>query len=730
QTPLIEKELVLVGGGHAHVAVLRAFAMNPISGVRVTLICRDVHTPYSGMLPGFLAGHYSYDDVHIDLSKLCQFADVRFINDEVLGINPEGKTLSFGGDRPDMGFDVLSINTGSAPKVQSVPGALKYSVPVKPISQFLERWSKLLKRLENGSKKVSIVVVGGGAGGVELCLAIQHRLRSETDYAHRVNFTLVSRSKTVLPTHPAKAQQIFHEALTNRGVKLALGQAVTEVFSDHVSLADGTTELYDELLWVTKAGAPDWLHKTGLTLTDAGFLKVRNTLQVEGFNDIFAVGDVADVTDHPREKAGVFAVRQGKPAARNIRRRLLGKTVKAFTPQTKWLSLISTGDKFAVGTRGDKVISGKFMWQWKDGIDRKFMNLYGELEPFSMGNSQSTISEQNTQIMRCLGCGAKVGGGVLEAAISQVSSAVPDVFEGIGDDASLIETDGQPIWQSLDYLPAFSQDPFLFTQVAVEHALSDLYAMGVKPHSVQLLVSQPASKPNLGYRDLTAILTAVALKLKAINVKLIGGHTVEGDFGIGLVVNGKGHAKFYKGGLKAGDSLILTKPLGSGVILAGHMALKAKGRWVSDAFDNMLVSNSKASERALEFNASAVTDVTGFGLAGHALEMAKASNLNIELDSGSVPVLTGALELSTEGQTSSLYAANSTGFLESGEIIHPKTKLLFDPQTSGGLLIGISNDNCKDLLNGLIEDGYSAAKVVGKVKERAADQTDATLRFQ
>ncbi len=206
QTPdqPILRDIVLVGGGHSHVGVLRMFGMKPWPGVRLTLICTDIHTPYSGMLPGYIAGHYSYDDVHIDLGRLCAFAGARLFKDEVVGIDRANQKVICK-NRPHVAYDALSINIGSTPQVQLVPGAMENAVPVKPIAKFNQRWLNLLERVKTHAGKTTIAVVGGGAGGVELALAMQFRLRNELSAMGRnpdeLEFHLFTADADVLPTH-------------------------------------------------------------------------------------------------------------------------------------------------------------------------------------------------------------------------------------------------------------------------------------------------------------------------------------------------------------------------------------------------------------------------------------------------------------------------------------------------------------------------------------------------
>ncbi|MDA1325183.1 MAG: FAD-dependent oxidoreductase [Proteobacteria bacterium] len=238
-TPIV-KDLVLVGGGHSHVAVLKRFGMKPVPGVRLTLICRDVHTPYSGMLPGFVAGHYSFDETHIDLGALSRFANARFFHSDVSGLDLTEKRVLCD-NRPSIPYDLLSINIGSAPRTADVPGATETAVPVKPINRFLERWEALRHRAMTHSGKLRVAVVGGGAGGVEILLAIQRRLRAERGAAEEIEYHLFSGTETILPTHNETVRKTFAQVLKDRGVTVHTGQAVVEVTPGHLRTKDGQT---------------------------------------------------------------------------------------------------------------------------------------------------------------------------------------------------------------------------------------------------------------------------------------------------------------------------------------------------------------------------------------------------------------------------------------------------------------------------------------------------------
>jgi len=378
----ILKDIVLVGGGHSHVGVIKSFGMQPIPGVRLTIICTDVHTPYSGMLPGYVAGHYDYDEVHIDLSRLAEFAGARLYRDQVIGLDRTNRKVLCR-NRPPVPYDVLSINIGSTPQLHDVPGALENAIAVKPITRFNDRWLALLNRVQLHAGKTTVAVVGAGAGGVELLLAMQYRLRQELRTQGRnpddLTFHLFTNNANILPTHNARVQRTFDTVLTERGVQVHRNAAVTQVFAGRLQTSSLEEVEADEMVWVTRAGGAAWLQDTGLALDANGFIQVTDTLQTVTDPDIFAAGDIAAMVNFPLEKAGVFAVRQGPPLARNLRLCMQGAPLKPYHPQRHWLALISTGDQYAVASRSWLSFAGTWVWRWKDWIDRSFMRKFQDL---------------------------------------------------------------------------------------------------------------------------------------------------------------------------------------------------------------------------------------------------------------------------------------------------------------------------------------------------------------
>ncbi len=726
------KNLVLIGGGHSHVAVLKNLGMNPVPGVRLTVICRDTHTPYSGMLPGLIAGHYSFDDAHIDLRRLTQFAGGRFYKDDAVGLDFEINRILCEKREP-VPFDFCSINVGSAPATVNVPGAAEFATPVKPIAGFLKHWQRLMDIVKSPSDPFAIGVVGAGAGGIELTLSAQHAVRNalhaRTDADTGVTFHLFGDRGRIAPTHNQRVSKKLRQTLIGRGVHLHVPAEVTRVTQTGVELSSGKTVTLDAVLWTTQATAPAWLQETGLALTEDGFIRVDDCLRSVSHSNVFAAGDVATMVKHAREKAGVMAVRQGPPLARNLRRVLESQKPLPFAPQEKWLSLISTGDRNAVASWRSVSLQGAGVWRWKDWIDRRFMDKYAELPEMSARHESPFTDEIEIggssvdTLMRCGGCGAKIGSPVLTRVLDRLSN-----IEGHGvhefEDAAVIDPPkGKVLLHTIDFFRAFIDDPYLFGRIAAAHALGDIHAMGGAAHNALALAVLPLGPEAALEEDLYLMLRGALETFGALNVSLMGGHSGEGaEASLGFAVNGFVHSDHIlrKGGMKQGDALVLTKPLGTGTLLAAHMQLKAKGRWIDDALEMMMETSEAAGEVFAANGATACTDVTGFGLAGHMLEMARASRAGCEIDLSLLPVLNGAEETLAQGVRSTLHPQNARAveyIANTAEASgHPLYSLLFDPQTSGGLLASVPQDRVLDCLGNLTKVGHGKTRVIGVVK--------------
>lgn len=729
----VEKELVLIGAGHAHVQVLKRFGMAPVEGLRVTLITREVHAPYSGMLPGFIAGHYSYDEAHIDTAPLCQFAGARLYHGAATGLDLDAKRVICE-DRAPVPYDLLSINTGSAPNVGHAPDGAPQPISVKPIDRFLAQFGGLRARVLASKAECSVAVVGGGAGGVELMLALAFRLRNEAMAAgyspERLRFTLVTATPDILPGFPVSFRRHAVNALLRHGIRIVRKVRVTGTGARGLLCDDGAVLRADEVLWATEASPPHWLQGAGLTLDEDGFVAVDANLRALGHDDVFAAGDIAAFEPRALPKSGVYAVRAGAVLAENLQRAALGRELKRYRPQRRALYLLTTGEKSAIGTRNGLTFAGPWVWRLKDRIDRDFMARFNDLP--AMPAVSGSLGFASGEAMRCGGCGAKVGPAILAGALSGIDPYKrPEIVAGLDlrDDAAILDMGGPKLSvQTVDYFRAFIDDPYLFGRIAANHALGDIYAMGGRPLTALAIPTLPFDTVRAVAADLSALMQGANETLRAASCALIGGHTGEGaELALGFAMSGEVDRDrvLRKSGAKPGDTLVLTKALGTGTILAAHMLGHAKGRWLTGALDAMLVSNARAAEIVSKHGAHATTDVTGFGLAGHLLEMLRASGADAVVEVDRLPALDGALAALREGHASSLQPQNkaaASSMPGAGQLAgSPHYELLFDPQTAGGLLAAVPGAAQQACIAELHEAGYGHAACIGTVRKQAGN---------
>lgn len=746
----VARDLVLIGGGHAHVSVLRRFGMKPVAGLRLTLVTRDIHTPYSGMLPGFIAGFYDYDDCHIDLGPLARFANARLYHGEVEGLDPKQQLIHVPG-RPPVSYDLLSINTGSRPVTLNIPGVREHALVAKPIDEFLQRWQQLQQRVIHSSGEFCLTVVGGGAGGAELALSTQYRLREllagQGDNPDRLKMRLLASSDYIMFGHNAGVRRRFERVFAERGIEVFCQRRVVAISEQHVETADGEQFASDAVVWVTSASAPGWPAEAGLAVDERGFIRVNSHLQSVSHDNVFAAGDIAALPQ-ARPKSGVFAVRQGPVLVDNLKAAATGKRLRPYRAQKHFLGLISTGNRYAVASRGNWSYEAAWLWQLKNWIDERFMRNFNQLPEMDDEEVQpklqagiaddEAIHELSTLAMRCGGCGAKVGATVLSRVMQRLPvSQRDDVLIGrdAPDDCAMLEVPpGKLMVQSVDYFRAFISDTYTFGAIAANHALGDVFAMGAEAQSVLAIATVPYGREKIVEESLYELMAGAMSIVEPSGAVLAGGHSSEGaELAFGLTVNGlieRGQV-MRKGGLQAGDALILTRPIGTGTLFAADMRGKARGRWIDNAIQNMLVSNYPAAVCLREHGATACTDLTGFGLVGHLVEMTRASGVDADLQMESIPLLDGAVECVEMGILSSLQPANLRlrRAIDGMDRVsgHPLYPLLFDPQTAGGLLAGVPAERADDCIKALHQLGLYQAQVIGRITLDADRQAPVRL---
>ena len=684
-SPSPDLDLVLVGGGHAHVQVLRSLMMRPLPRARVTVVLDRPVAVYSGMVPGFVAGDYRRHELAIDVVPLARRAGARVVLSAATSVDPEARVVHLA-DRPPLPWDLCSMNVGSTVRGLGLPG-IQHALPTRPIGRFTQL-------LDDRLEARRVVIVGAGAGGVELAFTLQARLRAA---GRSPQVTVVDSGDGLLPGASPRTRALVTRKAAERGITVLSGVRAARIEADAVILDDGRSLPCDLPVWVTGAAPLPVVDASPLPKDARGWVRVGPTLQVEGHDGLFAVGDCAAPTHAPWvPKAGVYAVREGPVLTRNLRALVEagpGTTprLERYEPQRDFLSLLHLGDGEAVGSKWGFAVSGRWVLRWKDRIDRRFMERFQVLGPEGAATAAFPPMESD-EPMECGGCAAKVGQASLEAALASLPAAAadPSVVLGLADadDAAAVRTPaGETLVTTVDAFEAFTDDPFLVGKVAAVNAVSDLLAKGIDPTHALATVGVPDGRPQQVERALRQAMLGVRAALDSLGCTLLGGHTTRSAaLTVGLTVTGFGEHLLRASDARPGDRLVLTKPLGTGVLFFADMQGLCPGPHLAAALESMQRDNRFASLTARS-HATASTDISGFGLAGHLGEVLRASGLVASLEGDALPVFDGVLAFLERGLRSTFHPSNESanGPRVHGE--HPLRPLLFDPQTSGGLLL-------------------------------------------
>ncbi len=711
----LTRDLVLIGGGHAHALVLRRWGMKPLPGARLTLISPDPTAPYTGMLPGHIAGLYPRDALEIDLVRLARHAGARLILDRATGIDRAARRVHLAG-RPPVAYDVVSLDIGITSTMAELPGFSEHAVPAKPLAVYATRWARFLEDVAAGAPP-RVAVIGGGVAGVEIALAMAYRLGSS---GHRPEVTVIEAGPMALPGLSPRSRAGLLGHMTRLGVALRTGVRPVAITAEAVELHDASR--LPAALVVGAAGArpQPWLRATGLDLTD-GHVTIDAHLRSVTDPAVFAVGDCAHLRAAPLPKAGVFAVRQAPVLWHNLRAALGAGRLRAYRPQRDYLKLVSTGGKGAVADKWGLTLDGRWLWRLKDAIDARFMRALSDLPPMPAPPLPATVAAGVREALAdgrplCAGCGAKLGAGALDAALAALPApARDDLLAGPGDDAAVLRHGAGVQLITTDHLRALTEDFALMARIAAVHAMGDIWAMGAAPQVALAQITLPRMSEALQARTLAEIMGAAAEVFGAEGAEIAGGHSALGaELMLGFTVTGLAERPVPKAGAQAGDALVLTKALGTGTLMATEMARDAWGPDIAAAWAQMAQPQGAAA-RLLAPLARAMTDVTGFGLAGHLLEMLDAGGVAARLDPAAIPLLPGAAAASAR-HASSLAPANLAAIAGRAQLPDDALgRLLVDPQTAGGLLAAVPAEDASALVAALRAEGFAAAAVIGHV---------------
>ncbi len=730
------KRVVLVGGGHAHVQVLRRWAMDPPEGIRPIVVLDRAVAVYSGMVPGFVAGDYHAAELEIDVVPLARRAGAGVVLSPALDLDPVRHELQVEG-RPPIHFDLVSIDVGSTVRGLDLPGVRDHALATRPIGRFVREVEQRAADLAGLGHRPRVLLVGAGAAGVELAFTLDTRLRgADLDPA----LVLLTSDDAPLEGAARAARAAIEREARGRGIEIRTNLRVLRVDANAIVCEDTSTHAPSEpvtipadlVVWATGAAPVDFPAQEGisrLATDDRGFLLVRDTLQAEGHDDVFAAGDCARLSNHPWvPRAGVYAVRQGPFLEHNLRARIEGRPLRAYRPQRDFLSLLNLGGGRALGAKWGVALRGEGVFRLKDWIDRRFMDRFQILDEHGrVRASNATLGAMggDEEEMACGGCAAKLGADPLSAALAALPKPPADESVVLGldarDDVAATRSEGGgTTLHNVDVIRSFCDDPWLVGRVAAVNALSDLHAKGGRPRHAQAIIGLPELPASAAREELFQTLSGIRSILDPLGVSLLGGHTTIGDeLTVGLAVSGDGPAPdalLRQAGAQAGDRLLLTQPIGTGVVLAADMQGRASGAQVAAAHAAMQHSNDVAGRIARSSEAThAATDVTGFGLAGHLLSLLDEGRLDVRLDRRVVPLLPGARALWDSGLRSTAHPANREAFAPrirgAGEA---DEAWLFDPQTAGGLLLAVAEDTVGSLIEAFESAGEPRIVAIGR----------------
>ena len=698
ENTIIKNDLILIGGGHAHLMLMMEYGKKPIPNTRITLISNELDTPYSGMIPGYIEGIYSWREAHIDLYKLSMKLNIRFIHSEVINISGKNKKVYLK-KRPSLSYDFLSINSGIQSDFSRIKGAKKYSLPVKPISKLA---SNFLKEVDNYN---SIAFIGGGAGAVELALALRKRFKNKKS---TLKITIVTGESGLLKSFSKKTQTLTHSSLDNANINVIEKKYILEITKYGLITSDNKSIKVDKCILSTNAMAPEWLQNTDINLNEKGFIKVNKSFQTN-FEFIFAAGDIIDFNKMNLDKAGVYAVRAGKHLAKSIKRFILNKPMYFYKFDKNYLALIGLANGYAIASKYSLSNCLKINHHLKKYIDKRFIKKFNNFENITLYSklkkiilyflnkiTKNSIFILNDEIqMQCKGCAAKV-------PFNALKKSLPKNLTFSSEDASSIPQHPS-LFQTIDMINAIITDPFLLGKISANHSLSDIYAVKSKAISAQMILQLPLSKPEINSRDLRQVSLGAQSIFESNECILNGGHTMIGndaDPVIGFSVTGekKNISSKVTTKIKPGDILILTGKIGSGLIFAGINNNFIDSYYQIDVINQMIEGNTKFANIIEKLTILSMTDITGFGLANHLLNLIQrdSNNTGLTLNIDKIPIYKGVKKALEKGVKSSLF--NSNFEAANKNIIYENDKklideIIYDPQTVGGLGFIICKQN-------------------------------------
>ena len=677
------KQLVLIGGGHANVQVLKKLSMNTIKGLHTILISEHFEATYSGMTPGYIHKDFSKEEISIDLQRLCLNADATFIKDKVISIKTDNQKLELQ-NFPSINYDLLSINTGSISNIKKIKiDKLSKCFFVKPISSLVKNLNQIDQVIKN--KKSNIAIIGGGVASYELALSLLRR------YESKIKINIVGKNILKEKNLNNSTKKKLKKIIKKIGIKEYLGEVIS-ISQTHLTLKGGDTLKCDLSLLSTGADIDTWLSESNLNKDKDGFIIVDNYLQSTNDKNIFVTGDACTILNTFRPKSGVMAVRQGEVLKENIFLKLTGKPLIKFKPQKNWLYLIGTYKNYALLNFFFLSFHGKWCWKLKVWIDKDFINKFKFNSNLNMTKKNFELEKLNEFKMYCQGCGSKVSKNTLINYLRKSND------NNNLSDSSILNHKSLKTLQTIDHIKLFSSlNPFDFGKISYLHSQNDILASGGIVKSLSISISVPFSENFIEKFYMEYFMGGIKSEADKDSCLIASGHSYQSqELGITLTLNGEINKDSSKNYASEGDLIYLSKPLGTGYLLSAYF--KNTEYLSSNDFEN-IVSNLKRGNlftvnSARSSGSKMMTDISGFGLSSHLIDICLSSNLSSELRLSKNILINSNLDL-LEMYKSTGYFNNfnsSREFIEISES-HPLKNILYDPQTNGPMLMAINENN-------------------------------------
>ena len=678
------KQLVLVGGGHSNVQVLKKLSMIKIKGLHTILISDNFEAVYSGMTPGYIHEEFNKDEICIDLQRLCFNANATFIKDKVVKLETNFQKLELQ-NYPPVYFDYLSINTGSVSNTRDLKIENQSNCfHVKPISLFIKKFDEIDKII-NLNEKRKIIIIGGGVASYELAFSLKRR------YENNLELIIIGNRILSEKNLNSKTRKRLKTISADLGIKEILGKVIS-ISENKVTLKDGRVIESNLNLLSTGAKIEEWLIESDLERDKKGFIKVDENLLSINHKNIFVTGDACNIININRPKSGVMAVRQGEILKENIFLILMKKKLRKFKPQKNWLYLIGTYENYALLNYFFLSFHAKWCWRLKLFIDKNFIEKFKLKNNPSMSDKYLKIDHEEENKMYCQGCGSKVS---KENLLNYLKN---NTNNHNLSDSSVIHHNSLKTLQTIDHIKLFSSfNPFDFGKISYLHSQNDILASGGNVNSLSVSVGVPFSKNFIENFYLDFFMQGIKSEADNDKCKISSGHSYQSNEpGITINMNGEIDIVSSKSLAKEGDLIYLSKPLGTGYLLAAYFS---NSNLISSEDFAKLIKYLKRGNRssvslARSCSSQTMTDISGYGLASHLIDICLSSELSSELVLNSNLLINSDLNL--------LNNYKSTGFfnnLKSTERYvdiandHPLKNILYDPQTNGPMLMVIKQLN-------------------------------------